>query len=369
MSKLLYVFDARDWHSRIPVADEACKNGINVSLAVINAKEQSFDSDYPITYLQQTGRNLNPLSTLKLIRDMRQLIALENPDIMHVVTLKYSFMAGLAALRFKGTRKIFTLAGLGYVFRSAGWRPKLLKTFLSPVFKFVFKRSLTHLIFQNQDDRNLFIESGYVGESNTTLIKGSGIDLERFKVVCDEQPDQPPLVLMPTRLIREKGIAVFIEAATILKEKGVDAQFQIAGGLTLDNPGALTQADMDALLDGSAVEWLGHVADMPALLARATLIVYPSYYGEGIPRVLLEACAAGKAIITTDHPGCREAIMHGEGGFLVPIKDTYTTAEAIHDLLQNPEQIKSMGERNYRRACTEFDIRVIAERTAKLYDK
>ncbi len=370
MSKLLYIFDARDWHSRIPVAEHARERGIDVKIGLINPK-QKYISDFEITALRQSGQNLNPLSTLMLIRDMHRLVSVQKPDIIHVVTLKYSFMAGIAALPFPHMRKIFTLAGLGYLFRGNSLGARALKTLFSPMLKYLFHRKNTVLIFQNQDDQIVMINAGFVRAQNTVLIKGSGIDIAKFDTSEEEDTrnNHAPLVLMPTRLIHEKGIAVFIESARILKGRGTNAIFQIAGGITKDNPGAITHDQMQAMTADKTVEWLGRVEDMPALLAVATLIVYPSYYGEGIPRVLLEACAAGRAIITTDHPGCREAIDHGKGGLLVPIKDAQETANAIQTLLDQPDLRVKMEICNRTRAEREFNIDIIAEQTVRLYLK
>ena len=142
------------------------------------------------------------------------------------------------------------------------------------------------------------MDAHFARSDQSILIKGSGVYLDRFEARAPLREDAP-LVLMPTRLVHEKGVGVFIDAAKILAAQGVEARFQIAGGVTTHNPKAISEAEMEAMLAGSSVEWLGRVSNMPALLACSALVVYPSYYGEGIPRVLLEACAAGRAIVTT----------------------------------------------------------------------
>lgn len=368
MRKVLYIFNAVDWESRIPVALAAHAHGHEVVLGLINPKGGIPDHDFDMHILKQNGRNLNPFSTLRLIRDMRALIRVKNPDVVHTVTLKYGFMAGLAAAPFKTMRKIHTLAGLGYTFRGQGFGPKVLKCLITPILKYALKRPNTHLIFQNSDDQQLMIEARYAKAADTSLIRGSGIMLAKFDGLEDQRDPNAPLVLMPTRLVHDKGVAVFIEAANILAGQNVAARFQIAGGVSSDNPSGISQGEMEDMLEGSSVEWLGRVSDMPALLSQASLVVYPSYYGEGVPRVLLEACAAGRAIVTTDHPGCREAVLDGEGGLLVPIKDPKATAAAIKDLLSDENRLKEMGLCNQMRARSEFDISVIARQTALLYD-
>ncbi len=365
--KILYLFDQSDWQSRMPVAEAARAEGYEVTIALIGPednpakKPEGFDTVYI-----KTSQKMNVMSLLRMVRQIRSLIKEKQPDLIHAVTLKYGFITGLAALAFKDLRKVYTLAGLGYLFRSAGSKARLIKALISPTLKHVLKAPGTHLIFQNPDDLNLMIEQGYAEKERSTLIRGSGVDLERF-IAVPEPDTESPLVLMPTRLVHEKGVSVFIEAARILKKRGINAHFQIAGGETKHNPQAITRAEMEEMVKDGAVEWLGRVEDMPGLLANAALIVYPSYYGEGIPRVLLEAAAMGRAIITTDHPGCREAVTHLDNGLLVPVKDSEATADAIEKLLSYKGLRTKMGQRSRARAEEEFDIRIIAKETLKVY--
>lgn len=340
---------------------------MEVVIGLINPKGDVPETPYKIHILEQTGSNLNPTSTLKLMRGIRQLVAVEQPDVMHTVTLKYGFMAGLAVAPLKDMRKIHTLAGLGYVFRGQGLGPVLLRLMIGPFLRYALKRPNTLLVFQNTDDQQLMIDQGYAVAENTILIRGSGIVLSKFEGFDDVRNPDAPIVLMPTRLVHDKGVGVFIEAAKILAAQGAQASFQIAGGVSKDNPSGISEAEMKGLLKDSPVQWLGRVENMPELLSQSSLIVYPSYYGEGVPRVLLEACAAGRAIVTTDHPGCREAILDGEGGLLVPIKDAEATAKAIQSLLDDSEIRAKMEVCNRNRAKSEFDIRVIAKQTATLY--
>ncbi|MEM7476585.1 MAG: glycosyltransferase, partial [Planctomycetota bacterium] len=166
-----------------------------------------------------------------------------------------------------------------------------------------------------------------------------------------------------------KGVAIFVEAAKLVNEKGVEAVFKIAGGAVDHNPNCLSTEDMKSLIQDSPVEWLGKVDDMPSLYAEANLIVYPSYYGEGIPKVLLEAAATGRCIITTDHPGCREAILDGKTGMLVPVKDVEKTAAAMQELLKESVKRNSMGQaaRTYAAEC--FDVNLVVAQTIAVYDK
>jgi glycosyltransferase involved in cell wall biosynthesis len=361
--KILYIFDANDAASRLPVAQKAKEEGFTVIIGLIGnpADSKAFRGFETLQIPVPAGR-LRPPQLAKLVKDLAAILKQTRPDIIHAVTLKYAFITGLAARPFPAMRKIYTLAGLGYLFRSSDPKSYMLRALVAPLLKYIFKKPRTTLIFQNEDDRQLLVKMKYAEEKNTVLIRGSGVDLKKFTPRVE---NSELLVLMPTRLVREKGVQVFIDAAKILQ--GTSARFAIAGGETVHNPKAISRSEMEAMIKGSNVEWLGRVEDMPALLASAALIVYPSYYGEGIPRVLLEACAAGRAIVTTDNPGCREAVKDGYNGLLVPVKDPKATAEAISRLLGDAGLRHQMSKNSRALAEQEFDINIIATKTADVY--
>ncbi len=370
-SKILYMFDASDWESRMAVANKARELGHEVVLGLINAdaatQEKGKAAGFTVRPLQKSANSMGVLSGLSMARDMRALIKQEQPDIMHTVTLKYGFMASLAARPFKDLRKINTMAGLGYLFRSDDTKSAVLRAGLKPFLRHNFRRPNTTMIFQNVDDLELMVREKYVKSEDCVLIKGSGVYLDRFTPKTSDGSAGAPIVLMPTRLVHEKGVAVFVEAARLLKDRGVQAQFQIAGGETKHNPKAISRAQMEEMVSDGSAQWLGRVNDMPDLLSNARLVVYPSYYGEGIPRVLLESCAAGRAIVTTDHPGCREAVDHGLNGQLVPVKDAFETANAIEALLSDDGLRTQMEVESRIKAENEFDIHKIVDQTIALY--
>lgn len=368
--KILYLFDASDWESRMAVANAAQEDGAIVTVGLINGNNNDIDKapEFKIVPLLKRGSSANVAASLRMLWDINRLIAKARPDIIHVVTLKYGFLTALAAMLNRKAHKVYTIAGLGYLFRSDDKKSRRLRTVLSPFLSFAFHRPNTTLIFQNPDDLGLLIKKGIALLERSSLIKGSGVYLDRFKPNAAPSlgVDKAPIVLMPTRLVHEKGIAVFVDAARILKQKGVNALFQIAGGET-DNPNAISREEMIEMTKDGAVQWLGRVENMPELLSQASLIAYPSYYGEGVPRVLLEACAAGRAIVTTDHPGCRETVDPHENGVLVPVKDPKATARAIEEVLNNPDIRVSMGKKSREKAEDEFDIHKIVEQTLSVY--
>lgn len=374
--KILYLFDAKDWDSRYAVVQAVIDQGAQAVICLIGGSEKDLQrqTEAKIILLQKNnaiGKGF--ITPLGILLEIRKIITQEKPNIIHAITLKYSFVTALAAfatLKARGAQKIFTIAGLGYLYRSDELKSVILRSMLWPFLIFAFKQKQTKLIFQNDNDRMLLINKKVATAKTSYLVKGSGVYLNRFDASCAKEniKTQLPLVLMPTRLVHEKGVGVFIEAAKILKEKGINARFEIVGGLTRDNPRAITIKEMKAMIKEGVVTWLGHIDNIPEKLREAAMIVYPSYYGEGIARVLLESCAAGRAVITTDHPGCREAVDHEKNGLLVRVKDPKSTAQAIERLLKDPALCVEMGKKSRKKAEKEFDIHEIVKQTIKVYD-
>jgi glycosyltransferase involved in cell wall biosynthesis len=367
--KILYVINHIDWFwsHRLPLAKGAQGAGYDVHVAVTGAA-----ADSKLAQQNFTGHGLpasegGPLNLLRAIWALHKIMAQQKPNVVHAITLKYAFITGLAALLHPSIRVVHTIAGLGYLFSGEGLKPRILRALVGPFLKLALSSARTSLIFQNPDDMRLMIARGFARPERCHLILGSGVDLNEFKPI-PAQPSDCPVVLMPTRLVRDKGIAVFIEAAKLLRQNPPRARFQIAGGISQSNPLAITETEMKAMLDGSTVEWLGKVSDMPGLLGQAAIIAYPSYYGEGIPKVLLEAAAMGKAIVTTDHPGCREVVADGENGLLVPVKDARALAAGIQALLENTPRREDMGRESRRRAETMFDVALIVRQTLAVYE-
>ena len=371
--KLLFVINHIDWFwsHRLPLAKGAQMQGYDVHVAVPGAS-----NDKNLEPQHFTGHELpangGSIGLLQSIWAIHQIIKAEKPDILHAITLKSAFIAGLAARCHKDVRVVHTLAGLGYLFSGEGLKPKVLRALIGPFLKLALKHDRAQLIFQNPDDMGLMIKRGFADENCCVLIRGSGVNLKDFPFTPlpnDDSTKGGPIVLMPTRLVHEKGIAIFIEAANILAGKNIAARFQIAGGLSASNPRAISKEEMEGMIAGTQVEWLGKVDDMPALYKKASIICYPSYYGEGVPKVLLEAASIGRPIITADHAGCREAVNDGQSGLLVPVKDAQGTADAIETLLSDRAKMEEMGKKAHEIAAQDFDVESVVERTLKVYEK
>ncbi len=361
--KLIFVINHMDWFwsHRLPLAEGAKQAGWDVHVCAAGAQDDQ--------RLQENNFQGLALSSCphKILIDLWRVMAQEKPDLIHVITLKYAFFCGLVSRFHPNIKIIHTIAGLGYLFSGEGFKPKILRALIGPLLKFALKHENAKIIFQNPDDMALMIKRGFVHERQCHLIKGSGVDLTQYKAKA-EPKEKEPLIVMTTRLVHDKGVAVFIEAAKILQERGVKARYQIAGGAVSNNPLGISECEMNEMIDGSPVEWLGRISDMPKLYAEANMIVYPSYYGEGVPKVLLEAAATGRAIITTDHAGCREAVEDGKTGFLVPIKDPKATADAMETLIKDTKLRAAMGKAARSFAQENFDVKSVVARTIALYD-
>ena len=369
--KLLYVINHIDWFwsHRYSLAKSAQEHGWEVYVACHGSEKDTAlvkEGFKPVEIPEYEG-GIKPRSLLKVIKALRQEIKGIEPDVVHAITIKYAFMTSFATLFLKGPRVIFTIAGLGYLFSDNNLKADIIRFIGKPALKLAFARKDIFLIFQNTDDLKIMTQNGFVKKENTKVILGSGVNIHKF-VHSPEPQDKTPVVFMPTRLVKDKGVAIFVEAAKIVQEQGHKANFIIGGGLDTNNPSALTEQEMHEILEGSNVTWRGKIIDMPRMYRRSNIVVYPSYYREGVPKVLLEAASAGRAIITTDHPGCREVVDHNVNGLLVPVKDEQKTAEAIIDLLENKDKRIKMARKSREKAANEFNVGIINAETMAVYE-
>jgi glycosyltransferase involved in cell wall biosynthesis len=314
-------------------------------------------------------RSLNPLREIAVINWLRKLIRTEDVDLVHGFTIKSAVYGALAA-RFSGDRAVVSaVAGLGYVFTSRDRRAKLLRPLVRSVMRFAMGGKSARLILQNPDDVALFKEAEIVHPSRISLIRGSGVDCSRFSQCAVRAPGEPLRVLLAARLLWDKGLAEYVVAARILKASGRSVRFLLAGSPDPGNPNAVPEATVKAWAEEGLIEWLGHVDDMPALLASIHAMALPTAYGEGVPRSLIAAAACGLALVTTDAPGCREVVTNEVDGLLVPLRNAEALAAAIARFHDDPELAAKMGQAAKAKALREFDERIVIERTLAVYDE
>ncbi len=313
-------------------------------------------------------RSLNPLRELALVFWLRRLCIDEKVDLMHGFTIKNAVYGSLAA-RLAGVKaRINAVAGMGYVYTSADAKARALRPLVSALLRLALTGRGARLILQNPDDVTFFERTGLASDEQIRLILGSGVDCQRFSPSTSVAVEArtPLKAVLPARLLWDKGIAEFVEAAREIKASGRQIDFLLAGDPDEGNPAAVPAEQLARWQKEGLLKWLGHVDDMPALFRSVDMVVLPSYR-EGLPKGLIEASACGLPIVTTDVPGCREVVTDGDSGFLVPVKDSKALAKAIVALADDEALRSRMGARARERSVNEFDEKIILQQTLAVY--
>lgn len=359
-----------DWFflsHRLPIALEGVRRGWEVFVVTKDTgrfAEIKAHGLNPVNIdVERSGKNI--IRELYVIRNLQRLYKELKPDVVHHVTLKISIYGSLAARMAGVPQVINAISGLGFNFTEE--RRSHTQKVILWLMKFAFRKKGQTFIFQNPDDAAMFESYGLSKGNCTVLIKGSGVDLDEFGYTSPPENLRVTFVLT-ARMLRDKGVQEFVEAATILdRQKPSRGRWLLVGGLDPDNPAGFTRQELLSLINNSPVEWLGFQKDILNVLKTADVVVLPSYR-EGLPKSLIEAAAVGRPIITTDTVGCRECVVHNENGFMVPVKDASTLAVAMEQLLDDRGLRKKMGEASRRKAETEFSIRSVLDRTFSLYE-
>ena len=303
--------------------------------------------------IQRAG--MNPMRDVGTVRALTALYREVQPDLVLTYTIKPVIYGSLAARLSRVPRICSLITGLGYSFGTATLRQRA----LNPVVQSLFRFALAHnevVFFQNPDDLRQFVDAGLASDRQAVLVNGSGVDLEHFRVA--PLPEGTPTFLLTTRLLWEKGVGEYVEAARTLKAKYPTARFRLLGPLD-PNPAAVSRAQLDAWSAEGVIEYLGSTNDVRPAVADTSVFVLPSAYREGTPRSILEAMAMGRAIITTDAPGCRETVRGDENGFLVPVSDSIALAGAMERFLRDPGLVAPMGVRSRAIAEEKYDVHLV----------
>jgi glycosyltransferase involved in cell wall biosynthesis len=305
---------------------------------------------------------LNPLVEISTIVRLVRLYLREKPDLIHQFTVK-CVLYGSLACRMLGIRAVVnSVTGLGYVFMEGKEARRWLRGILMLFYRLVLRR--TWVIFQNPDDRAIFLENRLVDPRRVALIRGSGVDNQRF--VPKPEPDGIPVVILPARLLWDKGVGEFVEAARRVQADGLRARFVLVGDSDSENPAAVPVAQIQTWEKKGVIEWWGWQDDMSAVYAQAHIVCLPSYR-EGVPKTLIEAAACGRPIVASDVPGCREIVRTGENGLLVPARDIAALAASLKQLIQDTDMRRAMGIRGRKIAEEEFSIDSVITQTLKVY--
>jgi glycosyltransferase involved in cell wall biosynthesis len=317
--------------------------------------------------LPMDRRSLNPFREAALVAHLARLFRAEKPDIVHGFTIKAAVYGAVAAKLAGVPGIVNSVNGLGFVFIGDQIKARLLRPAVRLAMRAAFSGRNNRVIVQNPTDREQFIAERIIEEGRIRLIPGSGVDTGTFVPDATGRPDGEPLrVLLPARLLWDKGIGEFVEASRLLGRG--DLRFQIAGEIDEGNPAAIGAGQAEAWRDEGVVELLGHVDDMAGLFRQADIVVLPSYR-EGLPKSLIEAAACGKTIVTTDVPGCRDVVEHDVSGLIVPARDGKTLAAAIGALADDDARRAALGREARKRAVAEFDKDIIVRRTLAVYEE
>lgn len=316
--------------------------------------------------LPMDRRSLHPLREARLLLHLWRLLRRERPQLVHGFTIKCAVYGSLAARLAGVPARVNAVAGMGYVFTSADRRARVLRPLVRRLFRPAFAGRQARLILQNPDDVALFAGSGLVDPAAIRLIPGSGVDCARFAPDPARTPGPRVRVLLPARLLWDKGLAEYAEAARLLRAWQAPVDLLLAGEPDPGNPAAVPEATVRAWVAQGLLQWLGHVQDMPALLRTVDVVALPSYR-EGLPKGLIEAAACGCALVATDVPGCREVVEHEVDGLRVPVRDAPALAQAIARLAADPGLRARLGAAARAKAEARFDERSVVRATLAVY--
>jgi glycosyltransferase involved in cell wall biosynthesis len=361
-----------DWFfysHRLPVALGALQNGYEVHIATTFTDPKIRES------LSGHGFILHDLSIDRSGKDLfrflinliliYRLFVILSPDLVHLVTIQPVLLGGLAA-NFAGVKRVvYAISGLGHVFTADSLFSRLRRRLVEQLYRVALSARKKAVIFQNPEDKTKLEKLCSISPAQSFLIPGSGVDLDVFAFIPLEQVKT--VILMASRLLITKGVREFVAASKILKDRGYDSIFRLVGAPDRSNPAAISMDELYHWSDHGLVEFLGHRTDLNELISNSHIVCLPSYYPEGLPKVLCEAAACGRAVVTTDEPGCRDAIENGVTGILVPSRDSSALANAIESLLLNPDLMQSMGVAGRRRAERLFDINSIVDKHLDIY--
>lgn len=366
--RLLYLIteDWYFWSHRLDLARAARDAGFDVTIAtrVTDHGKQIQGEGFHLIPISLFRRSRNPLRELSAIAELVGIYRSVRPHLVHHVAMKPILYGSLAAWVVQVPATLNAFAGLGYLFTNSERQRGGLHWLMTVALRAAIGWNGSTVLFQNEADRDELVQTGIVRLSHTRIIAGSGIDVTAFSV--KPSPQGTPLVVLPSRMLWDKGVGEFVQAARELKGKGVDARFVLVGRCDEDNPADIGSEQLARWVGEGTIEWWGHRDDMSAVYGGATLVVLPSYR-EGLPKVLLEAAACGKAIIATDVPGCRDIVKDGVNGVLVPPRDSSILAMSIANLLLDPHTREAMGVRSREMAVAKWAGPRISEQVLGLY--
>lgn len=360
---------------RLPVARAAQDAGFDVHVAAPDDHvwaPEGFridalrDAGFHYQVIPLVKRGTNPIEELCTFVAIWRLLRRLKPKLVHNLTIKPVLYGGVAA-RLAGVPGVIAgITGLGQMFSGHGFGVALLRQLATIGYRLALDHPGARVIVQNREDGETLTRIGAVSPDHVRLIRGSGVALDGFPP-SEEAPTEKALIVLPARLIWDKGVGEFVEAARRLSREGVKARFALIGDTKASNPRAVPEATLKSWVGEGVVEWWGRREDMPAVLASASIVCLPSTYGEGVPKALIEAASSARPIVATDIGGCREIVRHEENGLLVSPGNVPALVAALRRLIADPELRSRYGRRGREIAVAEFSDREVAAKTVAVY--
>lgn len=369
--KLLFVVNV-DWFfitHRLPLALAAKKKGYSVGIASQDSGEKENIVTNGLNFHQipfsRSGTNI--FRELFTLFEIYKLYRKESPDIVHHITIKPIVYGSLISILFPKLQIINAVTGRGYLSSDVGYA-KFLRIMIDSFSRIIFKRKNIKFIFQNAEDQSYYLDKGFIHKNQSFLIRGSGVNYDMYSPSEVEYDKKKTRVLLASRMIWDKGILEYVQAARILKRKYPEVKFILAGFIDIHNPNTVTKSELQKWHNEGIIEWIGFQSDMITLIRSVSIVVLPTYYPEGVPKILIEAASVGKPIITTNRPGCRDIVKDGVNGILIDAKNPNQLCDAIIELIEDKEKQINYGKAGREIVIKFFSEEFIIKQTLELYE-
>jgi glycosyltransferase involved in cell wall biosynthesis len=370
LKRLLFIV-SEDWYfvsHRLHLAQAALRVGYEVGLITRVSSQRDAIESAGITVIDWNiiRRSGHPWQEFKSLVHLWRGIRSFQPDIVHAVAVKPVVYAALAC-RFSGVKaRVSALGGLGFIFSSSKKSARLLRPFIVSLFRFALGGKKSLLILQNPDDSKLLLSAGVISKKQMRLIRGAGVDTDAFAPA--QILVKNPMIILPARMLWDKGVGEFVDAARHIKAQKPNVRFVLVGTPDNHNPESVPFEQLTKWNEQCIVEWWGRMDNMPEVYRQSSIVCFPSYR-EGLPKSLLEAASCGLPIVTYDVPGCREVVKDQVNGFLVPLWDSQRMIKALMELLDNPDLCAQMGKAGREMVLNEFSQELVADQTMKVWDE
>lgn len=354
---------------RIEIGLAAIKKGYEVHVGCLltkNNKNFLKKKGFLVHNVNFHRSSLNVFSFFKNLLEIYFLFKRIKPNIVHLISVKPAILGGIVCRILKVPSVVFSITGLGSLYLSESFLFKFCKLAINQMYKLVFMHDNVKIIFQNKSDLGYFKKKINLDIKKTILIKGSGVSLKKY--FPTQIPSGRPVVLMASRFLKDKGIFEFVNSAKILKEKKINAEFVLVGLEDPHNPSHISSFTIENWVKKKLISNWGYQKNMNKILSKSSVVVLPSY-GEGFPKIIMEAAACSRAVITTNVPGCRDAVKPNITGILVPVKNSKALANAIIHLLKNKSKLREMGKKGLVYAKKNFGIQGIVAKNLDIYSE